>query len=451
MNQVCIIADNASSVFSINKENSYSESKFIQEYMFQVLPSKSRALHYNYSGVRTFDTISGDHCLCRNTLVCQLHPAVKTVTSIYNPHFILCARDPTEKPVIEAPIEFQHFLCADDTFIGATLQCDGIPDCPEAEDEYNCSNVCTSNSVDCFSECVYPTCRCHDYYYQCLSGECVRFDRLCNGQHDCSKGEDEHGCGIAQKASHNVSLTLQDVDSNTGFCYGSAEYLPCYSQRECYSLQSLCQYDTVDGIILYCDDGTHLGKYCEHHVCNHQYKCEYSYCIPTRKVCDGTVDCPKGDDEEYCAKMACPGHLRCSNTTFCVPPHEICDGVPHCPFGEDEKTCMKCPSGCLCKGNIISCRSIHEINKNLVISPLVLLLDDSHGMFETMLNNPFQLEGTFFLKIHHGDFQKHLQQEQPALTYCKSLRLLQLSNQGTEKLHKEFIYGPLVMRSQFVS
>ena len=237
---------------------------------------------------------------------------------------------------------------------------------------------------------------------------------------------------------------MQDVDSNTGFCDGSAEYLPCYSQRECYSLQSMCQYDTVDGIILYCDDGTHLGKYCEHHVCNNQYKCEYSYCIPTRKVCDGIVDCSNGDDEQYCAKMACPGHLRCSNTTFCVSPHEICDGVSHCPFGEDEKTCMQCPSGCLCKGNIISCRSVHEIDKNLINSPLVLLLDDSSGMFEAMLNNPSQLEGTFYLRIHHGDFQKHLQQEQPALTYCKSLRLLQLSNQGIGKLRREFIYGPFI-------
>ena len=181
INQVCMFADNASSVFTINKENSYSESKFIQEYMLQVLPSTSRVLHYNYSRVRSFGTISGDRCLCRNTLVCQLHPAVKTVTNIYNPHFILCARDPTEKPAIEVPIAFQYFMCLDDSFIGATLQCDGIPDCPEAEDEYNCSNICTSNSGDCFSECVYPTCRCHDYYYQCLSGKCVTFDRLCNG------------------------------------------------------------------------------------------------------------------------------------------------------------------------------------------------------------------------------------------------------------------------------
>ena len=106
---------------------------------------------------------------------------------------------------------------------------------------------------------------------------------------------------------------------------------------------------------------------------------------------------------------------------------------------------MQCPSGCLCKGNIISCRSISEIDKNLVISPLVLLLDDSNGMFETMLNNPSQLESTLYLKMHHGDFQKHLLQEQSALTYCKSLRLLQLSNQGIEKLRREFIYGSLVM------
>ena len=108
IDQICIFADNVSSVFHLNT-NSYSESKYILEYMSQVLPSTSRALHYNYSGIRTFDTISGDHCLCKNTLVCQLHPAVKTVTSIHNPHFVLCARGAILKPAIEDPIQFQHF------------------------------------------------------------------------------------------------------------------------------------------------------------------------------------------------------------------------------------------------------------------------------------------------------------------------------------------------------
>ena len=68
-----------------------------------------------------------------------------------------------------------------------------------------------------------------------------------------------------------------------------------------------------------------------------------SYCIPSRKVCDGVIDCPVGDDEAMCTNLRCPGHMRCYGVNYCVPPHEICDGIGHCLQQESEKYCQVCP------------------------------------------------------------------------------------------------------------
>ena len=37
-------------------------------------------------------------------------------------------------------------------------------------------------------------------------------------------------------------------------------------------------------------------------------KCPSSYCVAAYKVCDGTVDCPNGEDEHNCRKPYRPIH-----------------------------------------------------------------------------------------------------------------------------------------------
>ena len=77
------------------------------------------------------------------------------------------------------------------------------------------------------------------------------------------------------------------------------------------------------------------GSICRHIECRKHYKCQRSYCITTRKICDDVIDCPVGDDEAGCEAYSCAGHMRRHGVTYCVPPHEICDGISlcisHCP------------------------------------------------------------------------------------------------------------------------
>ena len=77
--------------------------------------------------------------------------------------------------------------------------------------------------------------------------------------------------------------------------------------------------------------------------------------------CDGTTDCPDGEDESSCMDTKCPGFLRCRHDDLCVHPVHICDGQTQCLLSQDdEKFCniTKCPKMCTCRGSAIKCQNV---------------------------------------------------------------------------------------------
>ena len=70
-------------------------------------------------------------------------------------------------------------------------------------------------------------------------------------------------------------------------------------------------------------------------------KCPGAYCIGVQHRCDGTMDCPNGEDEANCNDYTCPGYYRCRGQLFCIPLDKVCDGLKQCPQGDDEMFCGK--------------------------------------------------------------------------------------------------------------
>ena len=67
-------------------------------------------------------------------------------------------------------------------------------------------------------------------------------------------------------------------------------------------------------------------------------------------VCDGTSDCPDGDDELDCDYFAPKGLLKCKHDNVYVHPREICDGIVNClMYHDDELICESyvCPINCI--------------------------------------------------------------------------------------------------------
>ena len=327
---------------------------------------------------------------CHHHVKCIKYPTTTHYKSleIINrdlPHFTVCFKPLKTSSPQDLPLGFQTYNCGG-YLIAAALMCDGKADCPNGKDECDCGHVCMGTL--CFANCPFPECICHEFYYQCEKGGCVPFHKFCDGISDCHLSDDEMGCDsetalYASNATKGSDRelgkddTMCDMEDNvlkliansayhpnidTDMCTGHAGILPCLSGSECYSIDNICQYDVSNtGKMLHCTDGTHLRgeAICKQVVCTQKYKCLISYCIPLRKVCNGVIDCPNGDDEMSCDDITCPGQVWCSGTKQCVIHQELCDGVAHCPRKDDELSCQRCPlPQCQCTGNMMQCHNV---------------------------------------------------------------------------------------------
>ncbi|XP_035665465.1 very low-density lipoprotein receptor-like [Branchiostoma floridae] len=216
------------------------------------------------------------------------------------------------------------------------LICDGQLDCVLGEDEQGCGNAddtstqaTTTSTAGTSTQDSGEATHCPTFYCS-LSGfpdtSCVQDHLICDGQPDCTLGEDEQGCGNEDDTSTQATIT-PTVGTTTQDSGETAECLTFY--------------------------------------CGLSGSAEPS-CVQDHLICDGQPDCALGEDEQGCGNAEgtstqatttstagtttqdsgeathCPT-FYCSLSGFpdtsCVRDHLICDGQPDCTLGEDEQGC----------------------------------------------------------------------------------------------------------------
>ena len=327
------------------------------------------------------------------------------------------------------------FKCGDGHCVSPSVIDGTIPVCPDGSDV-------TTESVTSLT-CMPPTCHCGPHYYHCPSGGCILWDKVANGAAHCTEGEDEtlmeridigdsrevatektfhclNGTYIPEVWLNDLipdclhgddepppKLYIENTNCNR---VGQLQCSPGHPR--CFPFHALCIFDFDHfGHLQHCRNGAHLS-HCLNIQCSGLFKCPQSYCLPARRLCDDTQDCPGGEDEHGCTdeSMLCPGFLKCKSTEngeseaksqLCVHPLQHCDGQEDCPHGDDEHLCdvAPCPYDCHCLSLSMVC--LHNSPVDTFLYRAVSQV--SVGLHTLDLLNS---SSVLFLNISHNDIAK---------------------------------------------
>ena len=285
----------------------------------------------------------------------------------------------------------RQYSCGDGHCISDEYVNDDIADCPDGSDEVDSILYCYTARREYDSLCEIKDgflCICPYDKYMCDGGQCISWNRICDGKADCKEANDEMNC-LPEKSTQNPLVSTFTCNDGTSIPHDlvddflpdclqaddevhlvqnswsniscrEAYHIPCVpGHPRCFPLHALCVYDLDHrGNVKYCRNGAHLAQ-CTYIGCPYKFKCPQSYCIPLTSLCNKVNDCPYGEDEDKCdysSPILCPGMFYCRGGS-CVHQLQVCDGERDCPNGDDENNCDRKIPPAICKpeGELLRC------------------------------------------------------------------------------------------------
>lgn len=221
-------------------------------------------------------------------------------------------------------------------------RCDTERDCDDGSDENDCSRPCASNQ------------------FQCNSGQCININWLCDGEIDCVDSSDE---------PDNCTSKI-DCDSNHFRCKNMKcidKSLRCNNFNDCDDGSDESDCPSTSSNDNYCkslENGDELF----------QCQSNKTLCLPKSALCNGTAECPRGEDELNCS-ICLLNEFECLNTK-CIDQKFVCDADDDCGDMSDEINCddeivkkfkqSTEPSKFTCPEGMYDCENNKCIDKSLL-------------------------------------------------------------------------------------
>ncbi|KAI8034069.1 putative vitellogenin receptor [Drosophila gunungcola] len=248
----------------------------------------------------------------------------------------------------------RQFPChSGDQCVAKERRCDEHMDCHDHSDEQHC-------------ELFDKTKKCHVHQHACDNGKCVDSGLVCDGTNDCGDNSDEAMCeapsgcepGMFQCSSGSCIAASWECDGRIDCSDGSDEHDKC-GHRSCPPDMHRCLLGQCLDRSLVCDghndcgdksdelncgpgSGTGSGSTTANISCGEeQYQCSSNLkiCLPSAVRCNGTAECPRGEDETDCGEICSIYEFKCRSGGQCIRREFRCDGERDCSDGSDELSC----------------------------------------------------------------------------------------------------------------
>lgn len=180
--------------------------------------------------------------------------------------------------------------------------------------------------------------QCPPNFAKCAHGHCLEAKLVCDGNNDCGDNSDELNCGKHSE----IKCGDEDAEEPTKY--------------QCQSDKSMCL-----NISARCNGTAECPRGEDEADCSgcriSEYQCNDGSCIRKEWHCDGEYDCDDKSDEINCSTSknhtatsvpslggSCSDHLFDCKTGQCIEMDKVCDGHPDCSDKSDESG--KCLTAC---------------------------------------------------------------------------------------------------------